>query len=49
LPVEIFRLISRPGTTNLGMAMAASVVLALLTATVMAAAEWLGPKEARPW
>jgi thiamine transport system permease protein len=49
LPVEIFRLISRPGVENLGMAMAASVVLAALTATVMAAAEWLGPKEARPW
>jgi thiamine transport system permease protein len=49
LPVEIFRLISRPGVENLGMALAASVVLAALTATVMAAAEWLGPKEVTGW
>jgi thiamine transport system permease protein len=37
----IFRLIGRPGTDNLGMALAASVVLALLTTTVIAAAERL--------
>lgn len=49
LPVVIYRLISRPGVENLGMAMAASVVLALLTAVVMAAAEWVGPKEVTPW
>jgi len=49
LPVEIFRLISRPGVENLGMAMAASVVLAVLTASVMAAAESIGPKEVSPW
>lgn len=49
LPVEIFRLISRPGVENLGMAMAASVVLAVLTASVMAAAESIGPKEVTPW
>jgi thiamine transport system permease protein len=49
LPVVIYRLISRPGAENFGMAMAASVLLALLTATVMALAEWLGPKEVNPW
>jgi len=49
LPVVIFRLIGRPGVENFGMAMAASVVLAVLTAAVMAAAEWIGPKEVSPW
>ena len=49
LPVVIYRLISRPGAENFGMAMAAAVLLALLTATVMAVAEWLGPKEVNPW
>ncbi len=49
LPVVIFRLIGRPGADNFGMAMAASVVLALLTGTVMAVAEWIGPKEVNPW
>ena len=46
LPVVIFRLIGRPGADNFGMALAASVVLAVLTATVMAAAELVRPKEA---
>ncbi len=49
LPVVVFRLIGRPGAENFGMAMAASVVLAVLTATVMALAEWIGPKEVTPW
>ncbi|MEA5119347.1 MAG: iron ABC transporter permease [Propionicimonas sp.] len=49
LPVVIYRLISRPGAENFGMAMAASVLLAALTATAMALAEWLGPKEVNPW
>jgi thiamine transport system permease protein len=49
LPVEIFRLISRPGAENLGTAMAASVVLAVLTAAVMATAEVVGPKEGTSW
>jgi thiamine transport system permease protein len=49
LPVVIFQLIGRPGADNAGTAMAASVVLAVLTAVVMAAAEWIGPKEVRPW
>jgi len=38
LPVVIFRLIGRPGADNHGMALAASVVLACLTAAVMALA-----------
>lgn len=41
LPVVVFRLIGRPGQENLGMAMAASVVLALITAAAMAVAERL--------
>jgi thiamine transport system permease protein len=49
LPVEIFRLISRPGVDNVGSALAASVVLAVLTATVMAVAEWVGPREGQSW
>ena len=44
LPVLIFRLISRPGAENFGMAMAACVVLAALTGVIMALAEWIGPK-----
>ncbi len=45
LPVVIFRLIGRPGADNFGMAMAASVVLAGLTALVMAAGELVRPRE----
>ena len=41
LPVVIFRLIGLPGGDNLGMALAASVLLALLTAGIMALAERL--------
>ena len=41
LPVVIYRLISRPGAENLGMAFAACVVLAAATAGVMLAAERL--------
>ncbi|MEN0069776.1 MAG: iron ABC transporter permease [Propionicimonas sp.] len=49
LPVVVYRLISRPGAENFGMAMAASVLLAVLTAAAMAVAEWLGPREVNPW
>ncbi len=41
LPVVIFRLISRPGADNFGMALAASVVLALATSLVMFTVERL--------
>lgn len=41
LPIVIFRLIGRPGADNYGMALAASVVLAAITATVMLVAERL--------
>ncbi|HEY3436127.1 MAG TPA: iron ABC transporter permease [Actinotalea sp.] len=41
LPVVIFRLIGRPGQQNFGMALAASVILALMTAAVMTLAERL--------
>jgi thiamine transport system permease protein len=43
LPVVIARLISRPGAENAGMAMAASVVLALVIAAVMALVERIRP------
>ena len=49
LPVLIFHLIGRPGADNQGMALAACVMLALVTGTVMAAAETLGHGEARGW
>ncbi len=49
LPVVIFQLIGRPGVENFGMALAASVVLAALTAVAMGLAEWIGPKEVDPW
>lgn len=39
LPVVIFRLIGRPGADNLGMALAASVVLAAMTTLVIGLAE----------
>jgi len=41
LPVVIYRLIGQPGPDNLGMALAASVVLALLTTAVISVAERL--------
>jgi thiamine transport system permease protein len=41
LPVVIYRLIGLPGAENYGMALAASVVLAVLTASVMMVAERL--------
>ncbi len=41
LPVVIYRLIGRPGAENFGMAMAASVVLAVSTAAVMLAVQRL--------
>jgi thiamine transport system permease protein len=47
LPVLIYRLIGRPGIENFQMALAASVVLALITAAVMGLVEGLrisGPK-----
>ena len=41
VPVLIFELISRPGADNYGMALAASVVLGLVTVAIMAAVERL--------
>lgn len=49
LPVVIFRLIGRPGAENYGMALAAAVVLALMTATVMVAAEALRGDRMGEW
>ena len=43
LPVVIFRLIGRPGEATFGAALAASVVLATLTALVVLLAERLRP------
>ncbi|MCF2706143.1 iron ABC transporter permease [Arcanobacterium haemolyticum] len=46
LPVLIVRLLSRPGAGNYGMAMAGAVVLAVLTAGVMAVCEsWRGRRD----
>jgi thiamine transport system permease protein len=39
--VVIYRLIGRPGVDNLGMALAASVILAVVTVTVMGVVERL--------
>lgn len=41
LPIVIFRLIGKPGAENYGMALAASVILAVLTAAIMLLAERL--------
>jgi thiamine transport system permease protein len=41
LPVVIYQLISRPGAENFGMALAASVVLGVVTVSVMGAVERL--------
>jgi thiamine transport system permease protein len=43
LPVAIFRLLSRPGDANIGMAFAAAVLLAVVTGGIMAVAERLRP------
>jgi thiamine transport system permease protein len=47
LPVVIFRLIGLPGGDNFGMALAASVILALVVVVVVAFAERLRPGVAR--
>jgi thiamine transport system permease protein len=49
LPVVVYRLISRPGLDNFGMALAAAVVLAVVTATVMSLAEAISGKENSGW
>lgn len=49
LPVLIFRLFGRPGAENYGLALAASVLLALLAGVTMAVAERLRPKEVASW
>lgn len=49
LPVLIFRLFSKPTGDNYVMAMSASVVLAVLTATVMVVAERARPREVDSW
>lgn len=47
LPTVIFRLISRPGPDNYGMALAASVILATVTATIMGVSERLRGESSR--
>ncbi len=49
LPVLIFHLFSRPTGDNYVMALAASVILAVLTATVMVVAERARPREVDAW
>lgn len=49
LPVLIYRLFSKPTGDNYIMALAASVLLAVLTATVMVVAERVRPREVDSW
>ena len=49
LPVVIYRLINRPGAENYGMALAASVVLAVVTAVVMGLTERYRGKGLATW
>lgn len=49
LPVVIYRLIGRPGVESQGMAMAAALLLAVITAAVMAIAERLRPADGGEW
>jgi thiamine transport system permease protein len=49
LPVVIYQLVSRPGPQNFGMALAASVVLGVLTAAVMILVERLRPPPVGRW
>ncbi len=49
LPVLIFRLFGRPGADNYGMALAAAVVLAALTAVIMAVSEGGSNKGVASW
>ena len=49
LPVLIFRLFGRPGADNYGMALAAAVVLAALTAVIMAVSEGGRNKGVASW
>ncbi|WP_425462451.1 ABC transporter permease [Miniimonas arenae] len=49
LPVVIYRLLGRPGEGNYGMALAASVLLAVVVALVMTTAERLRPPHAGEW
>jgi thiamine transport system permease protein len=49
LPVVVYRLISRPGVESFGMALAAAVVLALVSASVMSVAEMLSGRENNGW
>lgn len=46
LPVAIFQLIGHPGAANFGMALAGSVVLAVVTGVIMAAVDRLGGRSA---
>jgi thiamine transport system permease protein len=49
LPVLVYQLVSRPGADNAGMALAASVVLGLLTTLVIAAVEQLRARRLGAW
>jgi thiamine transport system permease protein len=47
LPILIARLLGRPGGDNYGMALAASVLLAVICGTMMLLSEYLRPRSAR--
>lgn len=49
VPVQIVRLLGRPGEANLGVATALAVMLLLVTVTIVAAAERLRPRRGGGW
>lgn len=49
LPVVIYRLLSHPGATNFGMAMASATVLTVVTAGLMLAIERIGDRSRSVW
>jgi len=49
VPVQIVRLLSRPGEANLGQAAVLSVILVIVTATVVGVAERARPSKSTGW
>ena len=49
LPVVIYKLLSRPGTDNFGMAIASATILALVSASLMVAFERFGERAGGAW
>lgn len=49
IPVQVVRLLGRPGEANLGQAAALSVILVIMTLVIVAAAERLRPRRSGGW